>query len=74
MNNKNPDLQIQFEEQVCQLLMQIEDLIKAYGYHKDLNQYMPDLIKHFNSVKAIQEQRIITKTKIIKATFNYLEG
>ena len=73
MNNKNPDLQILFEEQVGQLLMQIEDLIKAYGHHKDLNQYMPDLIKHFNSVKAIQEQRIIIKTKIAKATFSYLE-
>lgn len=67
MSNKNPDLQVQFEEEVSQLLMILEDMIDAYECHKDLNKNMPDLIKHFNSVKAIQEERIITKIKRYQA-------
>ena len=67
MNSKNPDLQVQFEEEVSQLLMIIEDMVDTYGYHKDLNRHMPDLIEHFNSVKSIQEQRTITKTKRYQA-------
>lgn len=67
MNNKNPDLQVQFEEEVSQLLMILEDMIDAYKCHKDLNKNMPDLIKHFNSVKTIQEERITAKIKLYQA-------
>ena len=73
MINQNPDLQVQFEERVSQLLMIIEDMVEAYGLHKDLNRYMPDLIEHFNSVKSIQEQRRIVRTKMCEAMLKYLE-
>jgi hypothetical protein len=73
MINQNPDLQVQFEEKVSQLLIIIEDMVEAYGLHKDLNRYMPDLIEHFNSVKTIQEKRIIVKTKMHQAILKYLE-
>ena len=71
MNSKNPDLQVQFEEDVCQLLMIIEDMVDTYGHHKDLNKHMPELIEHFNSVKTIQEQRRIVRTKMCQATLKY---
>ena len=64
MNSKNPDLQVQFEEEVSQLLMIIENMVDTYGHHKNLNVHMPELIEHFNSVKSIQEQRRIIRTKI----------
>lgn len=71
MSNKNPDLQVQFEEEVCQLLMIIEDMVDDYGCHKDLNKHMPDLIKHYNSVKSIQEQRLAIRQKMYQATLQY---
>ena len=71
MNSKNPDLQVQFEEEVSQLLMVIEDMVDTYGYHKDLNKHMPDLIEHFNSVKSIQEQRRIVRAKMRQAILKY---
>ena len=74
MNSKNPDLQVKFEEEVNQLLMIIEDMVQDYGFHKNLNNHMPDLIKHFNYVKTIQEQRSIVKTKMRQAALKYLEG
>lgn len=73
MSNKNPDLQVQFEDEVCQLLMIVEDMVDTYGFHKDLNKHMPDLIKQLNVVKAIQQQRITVKTKMIQATLKYEE-
>lgn len=73
MINQNPDLQVQFEEKVSQLLIIIEDMVEAYGLHKDLNRYMPDLIELFNSVKTIQEKRTIVKTKVHQAILKYLE-
>lgn len=73
MINQNPDLQVQLEEKVSQLLIIIEDMVEAYGLHKDLNRYMPDLIEHFNSVKTIQEKRTIVKTKMHQAILKYLE-
>ena len=71
MNSKNPDLQVQFEEEVSQLLMVIEDMVDTYGYHKELNKHMPDLIEHFNSVKSIQEQRRIVRAKMRQAILKY---
>lgn len=71
MNSQNPDLQVQFEEEVNQLLMTIEDIIDAYNSHQDLNQHIPDLVHFFNSVKAIQEQRAIVRSKMYQAILKY---
>lgn len=71
MNSQNPDLQVQFEEEVSQLLMIIEDMLDDYNSHQDLNKHIPDLIHFFNSVKSIQEQRAIVKAKMYQAIFKY---